>query len=137
VSDGEDLFVYTAGEPEAIKVNVKGSEQYESLRFLFGGGNLKRDFAASQATPWTARLCAIKLVPLVAQSSYQYLVLTLDSASFEVTEALLVDPAGNESRVSFSDVSDKPVPPESYRFVPPPGVKVRDLRAGAPPATRP
>ncbi len=128
VSDGSILWSYQAEDKLAYKMNVKESELYGSLKFLFGQGNLRGEFniARGKAEGGTV---ALELTPKVAQSNYKKLVLLVDPKTFEIRETELVDPLDNVSRVTFENIKYETLDPKGFKFEPPKGVRVQDLQS--------
>lgn len=134
VSDGEILWSYEPADKQVYKVNVKDSELYTALKFLFGQGNLRAEFdiALAPAGKGDEGLTGLELVPKVKQSNYKKLRLFVDAKTFEIRRTVLVDPLDNESRIDFSDISYEELKPEGFKFTPPPGARVQDLAQKAP-----
>ena len=134
ISNGEILWSYEPAEKVAYKLAVKESELYSALKFLFGQGDLKRDFIVSnhdgdEAGP--AGTKGLVLTPKVAQSNYKRLILHIDAATFEIKQTELVDPLDNVSVITFSDSSYELRDPAGFEFTPPKGVKIDDRTGGA------
>ncbi len=130
VSDGEVLWSYQPEDRLVYKMGVKDSELYNALKFLFGQGNLRKEFDLELLPPDTkANLVRLALTPKHKQSNYKRLVLAVDPARFEIRETELVDPLDNVSRIQFKDLSYAPLKASGFHFTPPKGVQVQDLQA--------
>jgi outer membrane lipoprotein carrier protein len=138
VSDGEVLWTYQVEDRLVYKVNVKASELYAALKFLFGEGDLRKEFDAALGAPADG-LTALVLTPKVPDPNYKKLVLFVDPKTFDIRRTELTDPLDNASTITFESPSFDPLKPEGFQFTPPKGVRVEDLvgRADAPPGGPP
>ncbi len=135
VSDGEILWSYQPEDRLVYKMGVRDSELYNALKFLFGQGNLRKEFDLRLLPPDAqADLVRLELTPKHTQSNYKRLVLAVDPARFEIRETELVDPLDNVSRIRFTKPSYEPLKASGFHFTPPKGVQVQDLQA---PSARP
>ena len=131
ISDGTTLWSYEKEQKVAYKLNVKDSELYSSLKFLFGQGDLRKEFNVSlEKKPAEGGLARLKLEPKKTTSNYKRLYLHVDPTTFEIKRTELVDPVDNVSTISFGDVDYSPRDPKGFSFTPPKGVKVDDRTAG-------
>lgn len=132
VSDGDVLWSYEVETKQCIKMGVKQSELYDSLKFLFGQGDLRGSFDVS-AVPAKDGLVGVKLVPKTGQSNYKSLTLYADPKTFEIGRSELIDPLDNVSTITFSKVSYEDISDDKvFQFTPPRGVTVQDLTRSAP-----
>jgi outer membrane lipoprotein carrier protein len=143
ISDGEVLWSYTPEDRVVYKLPVKDSELYGALKFLFGQGDLRKEFDVSLGAP-AADLVTLELRPKVKQSNYKSLTLRVDPKTFEIKQTELVDPLDNVSKVTFAGAVYEELNAKAFKFTPPAGVRVQDLQTGrpspapgdAPPATK-
>jgi len=138
ISDGEVLWSYEAETRQVIKMGVRDSDLYDSLRFLFGQGDLRGSFVIS-AAPSAGGTVGLQLVPRAGQSNYKSLTLHADPKTWEIRRSELVDPLDNVSVITFSEVTYESIEDKVFAFTPPRGTVVQDMTRGAePPAgTRP
>ncbi|MCA9514973.1 MAG: outer membrane lipoprotein chaperone LolA [Myxococcales bacterium] len=137
VSDGDVLWSYEVETKQCIKMGVKQSELYDSLKFLFGQGDLRGSFEIS-AAPAKDGLTGVKLVPKTGQSNYKSLTLYADPKTFEIGRSELVDPLDNVSTITFEKVSYEDITDDKvFAFTPPKGVTVQDLTKSSPDAPAP
>ena len=137
VSDGEVLWSYEQETGQCIKMKVSDSELYDSLKFLFGQGDLRGSFDIS-GVPADAGLLGLKLVPKKNQSNYKSLTLFADAKTFEIKKTELVDPLDNVSTITFDGATYEPLKDEGFKFKPPKGATVQDLtRAPGEPGAAP
>ena len=128
VSDGEVLWSYQPADKLVHKLRVKDSELYSALNFLFGQGDIRKEFNLAFGASRDG-LVALTLTPKVSQSNYKTLTLHLDPATWEIRTTELVDPLDNVSTVSFVDPSYDVLKISGFKFTPPKGVRVEDLQA--------
>jgi len=130
VSDGSILWAYEPAEKVAHKLRVRGSELYSSLKFLFGQGELRKEFDLS-LEPSRDGLLSVRLVPKEPQSGYKSLVLRVDPATWEIRITEMVDPLDTVSEITFKDPAYKALKEAGFRFQPPSGTRVEDLSGEA------
>lgn len=130
VSDGDVLWSYEQETRQSIKMRVRDSELYDSLKFLFGQGDLRASFEISAAPP-QGDLVGLKLVPREGQSGYKSLTLHADPKTWEIQRSELVDPLDNVSVITFRDLTYEPLKDEGFDFKPPKGATIQDLTGGS------
>lgn len=128
VSDGKVLWNYQPEDGIAYKLNVKDSELYNALKFLFGQGDLRKEFKIT-LMPAKSGLVRLKLTPKVKQTNYKHIILHVDPTKFEIRQSELADPLGGSvSKVTFSKIVYAPIPAKVFTsFKPKKGVRVQDL----------
>jgi len=128
VSDGAILKVYEAANKQMFEQNVDKSQYPAALSFLVGGGKLGDVFAfelyagTAMGFPGGEVLVGTPKTPTPA---YQKVLFYVDAQTSQVRRVLIVDGQGNRNRFDFENprVNDA-VPPERFKFVPPPGTQV-------------
>lgn len=123
VSDGKFLWNYVPESQLVYKLPVEDSELFYALRFLYGEGNLARDFLVSSGGS-EGDLKVLVLAPRESQQNFQELRLLVDPKDGHIEGTILKDPAGNVSRLYFRKVSTKALPDKGFEFTPPDGVEV-------------
>lgn len=131
VSDGDILWSYEQETQQCVKMRVAESELYDSLKFLFGQGDLKGSFDITAASA-EAGLVGLKLVPKKNQSNYKSLTLFADAKTFEIRRTELVDPLDNVSVITFEAPTYEALKDDGFKFKPPKGANVQDLTGHAP-----
>jgi outer membrane lipoprotein carrier protein len=128
VSDGETLWIYdpTAKEVQVMDVG-QGFLSGTAIQFLLGEGDLLEAFEVE------ARGCGGETVRLVlrprAEATYERLILEVDPATGLVRATSVHDLFGNRTDVVFDEIrTDTEPPPERFRFQPPEGTRVLELR---------
>jgi chaperone LolA len=133
VSDGDILWSYEVSTKQAIKMGIKDSELYDSLKFLFGQGDLRASFDIRLGAAKDG-LQALVLTPKSGQQNYKSLTLFVKLETGEVARTELVDPLDNVSTITFSGASYAKLKPEGFQFKPPKGATIQDLTKGLAPA---
>ncbi len=126
VSDGELLWNYVPDSRIVYKMRVKDSDLFFALRFLYGEGDLAKDFDLADGGLQAGKRVLI-LKPRAGQQNFKELKLVVDSADGQIAETILTDPAGNVSQIIFLKVSFKELPKDGFTFTPPADVQVEDL----------
>ena len=126
ISDGELLWNYVPDSKIAYKLRVKDSDLFFALRFLYGEGDLAKDFIVSDGGLQGANRVLV-LKPKEGQQNFKELKLVVSPADGQIMETILTDPAGNVSQITFVKVSFKDLPNDGFSFTPPGDVQVEDL----------
>jgi outer membrane lipoprotein carrier protein len=128
VSDGETLWIYDPGFQEAQRLPVgEGFLSGAAIQFLLGEGEMRKSFRVS-LVDCTSEAVELELVPR-EPASYEKLRVVADPTG-DLRRTEVHDLLGNVTRVVFSDVEVNRDPPAAtFRFAPPEGVSVIDLRA--------
>ena len=126
ISDGDVLWSYEVANKQAIKMDVKDSELYDSLKFLFGEGDLRASFQVVLGGEKDG-LRALVLTPKSGQRNYKTLTLWAKPATWEIARTELVDPLDNVSVITFTGASYDRLKPEAFQFKPPKGATIQDL----------
>jgi outer membrane lipoprotein carrier protein len=133
ISDGDVLWSYEVATKQAIKMEVRSSELYDSLKFLFGEGDLRASFEVALGADKDG-LQALVLTPKSGQQNYKTLTLWARPTTWEIVRTELVDPLDNVSVITFTGSSYDKLKPEAFQFKPPKGATVQDLtKKGAEP----
>ena len=129
ISDGVRVYAYTPEDKQVIVSPFpKEDEAGASILFLAGKGNLIRDFTPSLVDPpkgSPANTDALKVVPKVAQTDYEWLVLVVDKQSLALRTLVTVDEQGGQSSISFVNLKENVNPADKeFAFNIPRGVDV-------------
>jgi len=131
VSDGKTLWNYQPEDKIAYKLNVKDSELYNALKFLFGQGDLKKEFNVKLLKAKKG-LVRLQLTPKVKQTNYKNIELHVDPVKFEIRTSILTDPLGARSTVNFSNIKYDKIDAKVFTtFKPKKGVRIQDLTTKA------
>jgi len=126
VSDGKILWNYIPESSLAYKMEVGDSELFYALRFLYGEGNLEKDFEVELGAPRDG-LVSLVLRPRSGDQNFKSVELLADPDTHEIKQTIVIDPADNRSTIHFNKVSYAPLGLSGFQFIPPKGVMVEDL----------
>jgi len=127
VSDGNVLWVYEAAENVAYKGNVKGSQLFGAMKFLFGAGSLKEEFAVRLGEE-NDREREVILKSKAGESAYRSIRLFVDAKTSEIRKTVVVDPLGDRSEIVFEKIKYAPISnAEWFNWTPADDVRVEDL----------
>lgn len=129
ISDGDVLWSFQPEDSLVTRLNVKSSELYHQSRYLFGQGDLAKDFDLAEGTSDDDAF-ALVLQPRQQTANFKQLTLFVDPATGEIRRTELVDPYDNVSTITFDKVQFVEVEPSVFTFTPPPNATIRDLSNG-------
>lgn len=129
ISDGATLWIYEKAAKQAGKQELKDTVLPVAITFLFGQGDLARDFAPSldPGKYGAPKDIVVKLVPRQPTAQYKHLWLVLDPGDFHVKESVILEASDNVNHFKFHTLrqnKDVPVTEKHFKFTVPPGVKV-------------
>ena len=127
ISDGKVLWSYQPEDALVTRLDIHASELYHQSRYLFGQGDISKDFNLSEAKGSDEKLYALELKALKRSRNFKTITLFVDRKSGEIRRTRLIDPYDNSSVIEFLKVSYKSLDPSSFSFKPPTNVTVRDL----------
>jgi outer membrane lipoprotein carrier protein len=131
-ADGNTLIDYSPTEKEAYVLPLR---DVTIRSFLFGMGDLKKDFEVSYhggraLTP--SGLYQLDLVPKdpTDREAFGTITVYLDPKNdFLVSFTLMTDALGNENRMKFVNIRiNDPIDDAKFKFTPPPDVKVTQAK---------
>jgi outer membrane lipoprotein carrier protein len=125
VSDGTTLWVYRVEDKQAVKVPFSNAFRSTTpLSFLTGVGRIAEDFNASLEGQ-DEKTLTLLLVPKRASSDVGQLRLTVMRDTYDISGAVITDPLGNVSRLTFANLRrNQNLPNDAFVFKVPPGVDV-------------
>lgn len=128
VSDGTTLKVYEAANKQMFEQNIDKSQYPAALSFLTGTGKLADSFTfvmypgASMNFPGGNVLVG---TPKKESAAYTKVLFYVDTSTFHVRRALIVDAQGNRNRFDFVEPKvNVQVNDGTFKLVPPPGTQV-------------
>lgn len=128
VSDGTTLKVYEAANKQMFEQNIDKSQYPAALSFLTGTGKLSDSFTfvmypgASMNFPGGNVLVG---TPKKESAAYTKVLFYVDTSTFHVRRALIVDAQGNRNRFDFVEPKvNVQVNDGTFKLVPPPGTQV-------------
>jgi outer membrane lipoprotein carrier protein len=128
VSDGRRLYSYVPEDRQVIVSAVPSAGEASSpALFLAGKGDILRDFTPSM--PAIGGLgpseVALKLVPSTPQREYDWMVLVLDRATYQIRRLVTTDAQGGTSTFIFAGIRENVgLPDRAFTFTIPRGVDV-------------
>ena len=105
ISDGSVLWSYQPEDSLVTRLNVQHSELYHQSRYLFGQGQLTKDFTLSSRSSKDTTDFGLLLTPKRKSRHFKSLTLWVNPQTGEIRSTELVDPYDNVSRVIFELVS--------------------------------
>ena len=128
VSDGSVLKVYEAANKQMFEQNIDKSQYPAALSFLTGTGKLGDSFTfvmypgAAMNFPGGNVLVG---TPKKENAAYTKVLFYVDTSTFHVRRALIVDAQGNRNRFDFVDPKvNVQVNDSTFKLVPPAGTQV-------------
>jgi outer membrane lipoprotein carrier protein len=130
ISDGTTLWVYEKANKQAFKQSLQGQLLPVAITFLYGQGNLSKDFNPSLDPGKYGGKddIVVKLVPKQPSAQYTSLWVVVDSGDWHVKQSIIEEVSGNTNSFAFLNIKTndaaKYVGTNLFKFVPPKGVKV-------------
>ncbi len=120
VSDGSLLWIVEHDNKQVFKKDIKSDLLPVAVTFLFGKGDLSRDFRAQLekgAKYGTAGDLAVKLTPNKPSAGYKHLILVVDPNNFRVKQSIVKESSGNTNHFRFYEPNtSKPVKDSYFVF---------------------
>lgn len=132
VSDGAMIYSYIPADKQVIRSKVPAADEAATaVLFLAGKGNLVRDFNVSYAETPTAGAVALRLDPRHKQRDYDWLIITIDPATYQIRSLSAADQQGGRSTFAFTNYRENTgVADNVFAFKIPRGADV--INAGSP-----
>jgi outer membrane lipoprotein carrier protein len=126
VSDGQKMYSYIPEDRQVMVSNVPAdSEAPTAVLFLAGKGDLVKDFTAAQVPSPVAGAVGLKLTPRRSEPEYEYLIVAVDPATFQIRALTTRDRQGGESTLRFENLQEnKGISDKEFAFRIPRGVDV-------------
>lgn len=109
VSDGVKIYSYVPADNQVIVSSMPARDQATTpVLFLIGRGNLTRDFSAStvEVPDGPPGSIALKLVPRLRESEYDWLVVVVDRVSFRLHSLTAADQQDGRSTIVFTNLKE-------------------------------
>lgn len=131
VSDGSTLWFYQPDEQQVLKAPFRSAFRSTTpVSFLTGVGRIRDDFDVSLDGTDDGHVL-LALVPRNGGEELGRLRLTVETNSYDIVAAEVRDPAGNVTRLRFSNLRrNRGVDDALFRFEVPPGVDVIEAPIG-------
>jgi outer membrane lipoprotein carrier protein len=121
--DGQALYAYDSDDHEVVvKKDFSADSLSAAVTFLWGKGQLARDFDAAMVAKPEYGTNVIELTPRGPQAGFSKLYFDVEPASGLVRRSVVLDTEGNENRLTFSNVrTNTGLKAERFRFEKPQG----------------
>ena len=104
VSDGVKMYSYVPADKQVIVSDVPSADEATTaVLFLAGKGDLLRDFNVSYVETTVPGGLALRLDPRRKQRDYDWLIVTVDSATLQIRALTAADQQGGRSAFSFTN----------------------------------
>ncbi len=125
--DGKYAWAYVKGDPQAQRVPAKQLDDLRSpLRFLLGHTELEKEMVSMTQAPAPNGNFTLSGQPKGQEQRVDKLSLTVTPQG-TIVGIEIEETDGAITRFAFTDEHDNPpIPPDTFRFTPPPGVSVVD-----------
>ena len=104
VADGIKIYSYVPADKQVIVGDVPAADEATTaVLFLAGKGNLLRDFNVSYAETAMAGAVALRLDPRRKERDYDWLIVTVDQATYQIRALTAADQQGGRSTFAFTN----------------------------------
>lgn len=122
LSDGKTLYVVDHGNKQVMKKDIKADLLPVAVTFLYGTGDLTKEFNAAIDTSGaygTKGDVVLKLTPKQPSAQYKNLYLVADPTNFHVKESIIIDSSDNVNHFRFyAPDFEKPIKDSLFEFTP-------------------
>jgi outer membrane lipoprotein carrier protein len=131
VADGETIWFFQPEDEQVLKARFETAFRSTTpISFLTGVGRIADDFEVAITKRGADRI-TLSLKPRRDAADLGRLQLDVDPRTYDIVAAEVVDPVGNVTRLSFSDLRrNSGVDDSLFRFEVPPGVDVVEAPIG-------
>lgn len=124
VSDGRTIWLYQPDLNQVIEKSASSSASSMATDFLSGIGDIEKEFVVLLSGA-EGKDYNLTLTPKEDQPGMKRLVLSVDKSDFTVTKTVLTDHYGNQTAVTFRNISTNPSVKDSlFKFKVPKGANV-------------
>jgi len=122
ISNGSYLYVVDKQNKQVIEKTLDKNMLPVAVTFLYGKGDLKKDFSAELDTtakkPYGAKEdLLLKLTPKAASTQYKTLYLVVAKDNYRVKESIIIDGANNVNHFRFFEPNfDSKIPDSRFKF---------------------
>jgi chaperone LolA len=129
VADGRECFTYVPVDRQVTVHPLTPADlAHTPIAFLLGGGNLRRDYSASEETefkPAFSDTIPLRLTPVRNNGEYAFVTLELDGKTSDIRRVIIRERSGNTSEFILTDVVfNQKMNDRDFRFKPPRGVEI-------------
>ncbi len=128
VADGKESFLYVPKDRQVTVQPFSAADLHNTpLEFLLGSGNISRSFTPSWETEFKTKAehtLLIRLTPRSTGGEYSFLVLEIDSRTFDIRRIAIRDPGGSTTEFLFTNVAtNTKLDKKLFQFKTPKGVE--------------
>lgn len=120
ISDGKMLFAVEHDNKQVFKKSLEEDMLPVAITFLYGKGDLARDFVPKLDTSGTYGKKSdyvLELTPRAPSAQYKKLFLVVDPENFRVKQSIVIEASGNTNHFRFySPDTEKPIKDEWFVF---------------------
>ena len=120
ISNGKTLYVVEHNNKQVMKKDLKQDLMPVAVTFLYGTGDLQKEFNAeldNSGTYGTKGDVVLKLSPKTPSAQYKNLILVANPTDFHVKESIIIDSSDNVNHFRFFTPDfEKPIKPEWFEF---------------------
>ena len=123
ISDSKRLWIVDHNERTVMSSEYKEALIPAGVTFLWGEGKLKESFDIKYSPGKENRKESVKmvLIPKKEKGYLKKLVLKVSAKTYLITDALIIDPAGNKNYIKFiSMVENERIDDSQFKFTKPP-----------------
>ena len=133
IADGKTLWIYEPEDKQAFRNPLDTNTLSTGLTFLFGKGDLSKEFNMTYATDKKDLLggpgdLVLKLTPRTPTAQYQYLLLAVKPGNYAVGESMVVKKQDRNHFIFTKLKFNTKLSRWRFRFKPPAGTRVIDAR---------
>lgn len=120
LSNGKVLYAVDHGNKQVLKKDLKTDLMPVAVTFLYGTGDLSKEFNAALDTSGTYGTkgdVVLKLTPKTPSAQYKNLILVADPTNFHVKESIIIDSSDNVNHFRFFKPDfEKPIKDSWFEF---------------------
>jgi outer membrane lipoprotein carrier protein len=119
ISDGKMLWAIEHNNRQYFKKSLEQNLLPVAVTFLYGKGDLRRDFSAaldSSGTYGKSTDHVIKLTPRKPSAQYKLLYLVVDPANYRVKQSIVIEASGNINHFRFYEPNTNKTVQDSYFY---------------------
>jgi outer membrane lipoprotein carrier protein len=120
ISNGKTLYVVEHDNKQVVKKDLKQDLMPVAVSFLYGTGDLAKEFNAeldTKSTYGTKGDVVLKLTPKAPSAQYKNLYLVVDGKDFHVRQSVIIDSSNNVNHFQFFQPDfDTPVKDSWFEF---------------------
>ncbi len=132
IADGSALWLYQPAERQVVKTPFQHAFSSRTpISFLTGVGRMEEDFSVLPQGE-TSSVYQLRLTPKQAAEAIGSLDIAVSKETFDLLQALITDPLGNTTRISFTNIDREIVLGDDlFKFELPPGIDLVEPLPGS------